>query len=72
LIVDLPANWYHMTRLTRSVPKQVFIWMNAPIRLRQGGKSQIFFTKILHFVQNFCEKDKKCPMLPQAILPFTG
>jgi hypothetical protein len=20
----------------------------------------------------FCEKEKKCPMLPQAILPFTG
>jgi len=27
---------------------------------------------MLHNVQHFCEKDKKCTMLPQAILPFTG
>ncbi|MFP4439728.1 MAG: hypothetical protein ACLFVO_20990, partial [Chloroflexaceae bacterium] len=26
-------------------PNQVFIWMNDPIRLRQGGRNLIFFTK---------------------------
>jgi hypothetical protein len=52
--------------------RQASAWTNGPIRLRQGGRFHIFFTKILHYVQNFCEKEKKCTMLPQAMLPFTG
>jgi hypothetical protein len=44
-------------------------WPDSP---PAGRKIPIFFTKILHKVQNFCEKDKKRTMLPQAILLFTG
>jgi hypothetical protein len=51
---------------------QASAWTNSPIRLRQGGRFQIFITKILHRVQNFYDKDQKRTMLPQAILPFTG
>jgi len=40
-----------MTRVTRSVPNQMFIWMNAPIRLRQGGR-------FLSFSQNICTRCK--------------
>jgi hypothetical protein len=36
------------------------------------AEETIFFTKMLHFVQHFCEKDKKSTMLPQAMLPCTG
>jgi hypothetical protein len=39
------------TGVMRSVPNQVFIWMNSPIRLRQGGR---FFS----FSQQCCEKEK--------------
>jgi hypothetical protein len=37
-----------------------------------GRKIPCFFTKKLHKVQLFCEKDKNSTMLPQAILPCTG
>jgi len=30
----------------------------------------IFFTKMLHNVQHFCEKEQKCTMLPQANRAF--
>jgi len=45
---------------------------NRPDSPLVGWKIPFFFTKMLHNVQHFCEKDKKCTMLPQAILPFTG
>jgi hypothetical protein len=54
-----------MTRRTRSVPNQMFIWMNDPIRLRQGARTLPFSTKFLW-------KKIKSTMLPQAILPFSG
>jgi hypothetical protein len=50
----------------------VFIWNECPDSPPAGRKIPFFFTKMLHNVQHFCEKEKKCPMLPQAILPFTG
>jgi hypothetical protein len=37
-----------------------------------GWKIPFFFINILHTMQNIYEKDKNNPMLPQAILPFTG
>jgi hypothetical protein len=48
-----------------------------PIRRRSGQapagrKIPCFFTKMLHNVQHFCEKDKTCPMLPQANRAFIG
>jgi hypothetical protein len=46
--------------------------MNGPIRLRQGGRFPIFFTKLWLSEPQFREKEKTCTMLPQAILPFTG
>jgi hypothetical protein len=45
---------------------------NRPDLPPAGWKIPFFFTKMLHRVQHFCEKDKMCTMLPQAILPFTG
>jgi hypothetical protein len=56
--------------VTRSVPNQVFILMNDPIRLQQGGRLHPCSQKIHKVI--FCEQDKKRTMLPQAILPFTG
>jgi hypothetical protein len=44
-------------------------WPNAP---PAGRKILFFFTKMLHIVQHFREKDKKYTMLPPASLPFTG
>jgi len=35
-----------------------------------GRKIPFFFTKMLHKVQHFCEKDKDSTMLPQAFLTF--
>jgi hypothetical protein len=46
--------------------------MNGPIRLRQGGRFPILFTKLWLSEPQFREQEKKCTMLPQAILPFTG
>ncbi len=45
---------------------------NRPDSLPAGRKIPCFLTKLLHSVQHFCQKDKTCPMLPQAILPCTG
>jgi hypothetical protein len=44
-----------MPGLTRSVPNQVFIWMNAPIRLRRGGRFHSFSQKNSP-CEFFCEK----------------
>jgi hypothetical protein len=35
-------------------------------------KIPCFFTKMLHKVQHFCEKDKKSTMLPLANQAFIG
>jgi hypothetical protein len=37
-----------------------------------GRKIPCFFTKMLHVVQHFCEKETERTMLPQAILAFPG
>jgi hypothetical protein len=37
-----------------------------------GRNGICFFTEILHKVQNFCEKEKRSTMLPQAKRAFTG
>jgi hypothetical protein len=43
---------------------------NRPDSPPAGRKSPFFFTKILHKVQNFGEKDKQRTMLPQANRAF--
>jgi hypothetical protein len=45
---------------------------NRPDSPPAGRKLPFFFTKMLHKVQHFCEKDEQSTMLPQAILLFTG
>jgi len=50
----------------------MFIWNERPDAPPAGRKIPFFFTNMLHKVQHVCEKDKNSPMLPQAILPFTG
>jgi len=40
--------------------------MNGSIRLRQGGRFRILFTKMLLTEQHFCEQEKKSTTLPQA------
>jgi hypothetical protein len=47
-------------------------WDIAPFdyaqgRLRQGGRLPIFFTKMLHEVQHFYEKDKNVPCCRRRI-----
>jgi hypothetical protein len=61
----------YMTRLTRSLTWQASAWTTGPIRLRQGGRSHSFSQKFCTLCKIFVKK-KKCTMLPQAILPFTG
>jgi hypothetical protein len=51
------------------VSKRLVSSDESPIRLRQHGTRFIFFTKILHKVQNFCEKEWKSSALPEAISP---
>jgi hypothetical protein len=53
-----------ITRVTQSVPNQVFTWMNGPIRLRQHGTVLFFFTKMLLSEQHFCEKDPESSAEP--------
>jgi hypothetical protein len=36
-------------------------------RLWQGGRFHFFFTKMLHFVQHFCEKETKVPCCRRRI-----
>jgi hypothetical protein len=61
-----------MTGITRSVPNQASAGTTGPIRRRQGGRYRFFFTKMLHYVQHFCEKDTTCIMLPQAKTAIVG
>jgi hypothetical protein len=50
---------HSMTRVTWLLTQKAF---SPPA----GRKIPFFFTKILHDVQNFCEKEKMSTMLPQA------
>jgi hypothetical protein len=45
---------------------------DAQGRLRQGGTFSVFFTKKIHNVNFFCEKDRSSTMLPQANRTFIG
>jgi len=56
---------HQWTGVTRSVPNQVLIWMNGPIRLRQGGMGHSFSQKFYTLCKIFVKK-KKSTMLPQA------
>jgi hypothetical protein len=38
----LPRRFGYLTRVTRSVPNQVFTWKNDPLRLRPGGMGHAF------------------------------
>ena len=56
----------YVTRVARSLTRK-------EISPAAGRKIAFFFTRILHFVQNPCEKDKKkSTMLPQANRGFIG
>jgi hypothetical protein len=47
-----------MTGRTRSVPNQVFIWMNVPIRRRQGGRYRFLFRNMGLSEPHVPEQDK--------------
>ncbi len=54
LVWNRPRNSCYLTRLTRLLTRKEI----SPPAER---KIPFFFTKILHFVQNFCEKDQNVP-----------
>jgi hypothetical protein len=59
-----------VTRVTRSFIKPGVLPGERQNRLRQHGTLFIFFTKMLHFVQHFCEKAWNLPPCRRRIGPF--
>jgi hypothetical protein len=72
IALDAGGSLLLVTGGTRSVPNQVFTWINGPMRLRRGGRFHRFEKKCCTLCNIFSQNEIEHTMLPQAKTAFMG